>query len=140
MEQIDKNILREVIEYCKINNIDNTNEFLNKLVRMGFNFEKYGSTPISNSEKIIEKIVEKEVVKEVPVEVIKEVVVEKLVTTNNDDLMEKYEKLLSDYRELQSQIVSKKETFKQPPQNRIKNIINWVSKSERNTDDTWGED
>ena len=95
---IPKKIKDEINEYCKLNNIDNIESFILKVLKSGFDIEKYGLlndvTP-----KIIEKEVEKivyrdvikevpvveyvevekpvEIIKEVPVQVIKEVIVEK---------------------------------------------------------------
>lgn len=86
--EIPKNIKDEIWEYCRLNDITDLNAFMVKMLKQGYNIEKYGPTPFtvggSTPEiiekeviKEVEKIVEKEVIKEVPVEVIKEV--EKIV-------------------------------------------------------------
>jgi hypothetical protein len=135
--EIKENILKEIKQYCGLNNIDDIDTFINKIILIGFNIEKYGSSPIQ-TKTIQEKIVEKEV----PVEVIKEVIVEKIITLdNNKELIDRYDKLLSEYELLKTKIdnqKTQKNPFPEPPTNRLKNIINWVSKNERN-DDTWGE-
>jgi hypothetical protein len=135
--EIKENILKEIKQYCELNNIDDIGTFINKIILTGFNIEKYGSSPIQikpTQEKIVEK--------EVPVEVIKEVIVEKIITLdNNKELIDRYDKLLSEYELLKTKIdnqKTQKNPFPEPPTNRLKNIINWVSKNERN-DDTWGE-
>ena len=80
---LDKQNQKELIEYCKLNNIEDTNKFFQKCFKRGYDIERYGLIG-DNTEKIIEyvdkeipieviKYVEKEVIKEVPIEVIKEV-------------------------------------------------------------------
>ena len=66
--KIPKKIEKEIIEYCKINNIEDVDGFILEKVTTGFNIEKYGNAPF-----IQEVVIEKEV----PVETIKEVVIEK---------------------------------------------------------------
>ena len=117
-ETFNKKIMQEVSTYCKLNNIEDIDGFIEKCFQSGFNIEKYGllgktlnedkkDLKISDVEEkqlikevIVEKrvevpvevikevVVEKEVIKEVPVEVIKEI--EKVITiTNNKELEEK---------------------------------------------------
>ena len=80
---LDKQNQKELIEYCKLNNIEDTNKFFQKCFKKGYDIERYGLIG-DNTQKIIEyvdkeipieviKYVEKEVIKEVPIEVIKEV-------------------------------------------------------------------
>ena len=80
---LDKQNQKELIEYCKLNNIEDTNKFFQKCFKRGYDIERYGLIG-DNTQKIIEyvdkeipieviKYVEKEVIKEVPIEVIKEV-------------------------------------------------------------------
>lgn len=45
---IDKSLLEEIKEYCKINNIDNIKKEINKILKIGFNIIKYGNTPFSS--------------------------------------------------------------------------------------------
>jgi hypothetical protein len=117
-ETFNKKIMQAVSTYCKLNNIEDIDGFIEKCFQSGFNIEKYGllgktlnedkkDLKISDVEEkdlikevIVEKrvevpvevikevVVEKEVIKEVPVEVIKEI--EKVITiTNNKELEEK---------------------------------------------------
>ena len=117
-ETFNKKIMQAASTYCKLNNIEDIDGFIEKCFQSGFNIEKYGllgktlnedkkDLKISDVEEkdlikevIVEKrvevpvevikevVVEKEVIKEVPVEVIKEI--EKVITiTNNKELEEK---------------------------------------------------
>jgi predicted RNase H-like nuclease (RuvC/YqgF family) len=117
-EIFDKKIMQAVSAYCKLNSIEDVDEFIKKCFESGFNIEKYGllgktlnegekqlikeiivekrvEVPvevIKEVEKIVEVVkeivVEKEIIKEVPVEVVKEI--EKVITiTNNKELEEK---------------------------------------------------
>jgi hypothetical protein len=110
--------MQAVSAYCKLNNIEDVDGFIEKCFQSGFNIEKYGllGKKLNEDEKdlktsvveekhvikevIVEKrveipvevikeiVVEKEVIKEVPVEVIKEI--EKVITiTDNKELEEK---------------------------------------------------
>jgi hypothetical protein len=99
--ELPKELKDEVWEYCRLNDITDLNAFMVRMLKQGYNIEKYGATPFKMGQKepeIIEKeiirevIVEKEVIKEVivekekivevikevPVEVIKEIIVEKI--------------------------------------------------------------
>ena len=63
--------LKSVQEYCKLNNIEDTDKFISKCFTNGLNIEKYGLLG-NNSEKIggiEEKQVEIEIIKEIRVEV-----------------------------------------------------------------------
>jgi hypothetical protein len=99
MEQKDSkifnnNTIQSVTEYCKLNDIENIDEFMFKCFQEGFNIRKYGllGKTLNEGEKdlktggIEEKQVEIEVIREirveVPVEVIKEV--EKIIYTTDD--------------------------------------------------------
>ena len=99
--ELPKDLKDEIKKYCILNDITDLNAFMVRMLKQGYNIEKYGATPFKMGQKepeIIEKeiirevIVEKEVIKEVivekekivevikevPVEVIKEIIVEKI--------------------------------------------------------------
>jgi hypothetical protein len=77
---IPKNLKDEIWEYCRLNDIPNIDEFIIKMIRQGYTVEKFGSTPVGNTEtKEIEKIVE------VPVEKI----IEKIVEVPVEKIIEK---------------------------------------------------
>jgi predicted RNase H-like nuclease (RuvC/YqgF family) len=79
---IPKNIKDDINQYCKLNNIENVESFIIKVLKSGFDIEKYGllnDTTPKIIEKEIEKIVYRDIIKEVPVveyvevEIIKEI-------------------------------------------------------------------
>ena len=90
LEIINKKILQAVSAYCKLNNIEDVDDFIKKCFQSGFNIEKYGllgktlnedekdlKTGIVGEKQVIKEVIVEKIV-EVPVEVIKEV--EKVVT------------------------------------------------------------
>jgi hypothetical protein len=104
MLNVNSKYENDILQYCKLNNIEDVSLFITQCFKQGFDIKKYGFLGTTNipEEKIIEKeviveklvevpievkiieyidkevIVEKRV--EIPVEVIKEVPVEKVVT------------------------------------------------------------
>ena len=97
---INSDLVKQIDEYCKLNNITDINKYINQLLRDGFNVAKYGSGPFTSQpqEKIVEKEVRVEV--EVPVEVEKIVEKEKIVHVSDDakvnELLDKIKKLEDD--------------------------------------------
>lgn len=89
--ELPKELYDEIVEFCKVNSIENINNFVVKLTKQGFTIEKYGATP---NERVVEKTVE--VIKEVPiekiVEIIKEVPIE-TITTDESKVLEITNKL-----------------------------------------------
>ena len=79
--RIPKKIRDEIKEFCKLNGIEDIDDFILKNIKTGFNIEKYGNAPFTK-EVVVEKEVPVEIIKEVvvekevPVEIIKEVLVE----------------------------------------------------------------
>ena len=71
----------DILQYCKINNIEDVSLFVTQCFKQGFDIKKYGflGNSLNEGEKhlITEVIVEKRI--EIPVEVIKEVIVEREV-------------------------------------------------------------
>lgn len=71
---IDEKLYKEIKEYCMFNNIENVEKEINRLLRIGFNYEKYGNSPFykkqnieENDIEVVEKRVEKqEEIKEKP--------------------------------------------------------------------------
>lgn len=76
---VPKKVFDDVERYCKLNQIDNINDFMFKCFKQGFDIEKYGLLGENGELKVVEKEIIKEVIveKKVPVEIIKEV--EKIV-------------------------------------------------------------
>ena len=94
---IPKNIKDDINQYCKLNNIENVESFIIKVLKSGFDIEKYGllnDTTPKIIEKEIEKIVYRDIIKEVPVveyvevETIKEIIVEKEIPVENGVIKE----------------------------------------------------
>ena len=44
---INNKLYQEIKEYCELNNIEDINKEINRLLRIGFNIEKYGTSPFS---------------------------------------------------------------------------------------------
>jgi hypothetical protein len=129
----------DILQYCKINNIDDVNLFVTQCFKQGFDIKKYGflGNSLNEDEKhlITEVIVEKrieipvEVIKEVKVieyvdrEVIKEVIVEvpkeKIVTKieyicdkdSENELLFKIQQLEQTIFHLNEELVSEREEF-----------------------------
>jgi MinD-like ATPase involved in chromosome partitioning or flagellar assembly len=64
MYSIENKYIKEVEKYCKLNDIEDIEKFLNKCFKRGYDLEIYGI--LGESTKIVEKEIIKEVVKEVP--------------------------------------------------------------------------
>ena len=44
---INDKLYQEIKEYCELNNIEDIDKEINRLLRIGFNIEKYGTSPFS---------------------------------------------------------------------------------------------
>lgn len=106
--EIPKKIKDDIWEYCRLNDIPNIDDFILKMIKQGFNVEKFGATPFDVEPEIkeVEKIVE--VVKEIPVEkiveVVKEVPVEKIIEkeiyiTDDEQVNELKQKLIDSQKD-----------------------------------------
>lgn len=97
---LNKDLLKEIEQYCKDNNIDDVDGLVNTMLKRGFTIEKFGETPskVKGETEVVEVVKEviKEVEVEVPVEVVKEVEVEKIVKVSDDEETEKLLKKISD--------------------------------------------
>jgi hypothetical protein len=127
---LNDKIIEEIKEYCQLNKIDDIDIFINKIVKQGFNVEKYGATPFTPEPKIIEKIVEKiievpvdrivEKIIEVPVDKIIEREIETIIekpvdNTERDKLLIKISELEIEIDKLNKEIIS----YKQKPQQKV---------------------
>tara|TARA_R110000803_G_scaffold48837_6_gene101546 strand:+ start:5081 stop:5908 length:828 start_codon:yes stop_codon:yes gene_type:complete len=86
---LDKNVL----DFCKLNDIEDIRGFVIKCFERGLTIERYGETPLlmpKEKETIVKEVI-KEVVKEVeiPIEVIKEVIIEVPVDRIVEKIVEK---------------------------------------------------
>ena len=99
MLNVNSKYENDVLQYCKVNNIEDVSLFVTQCFKQGFDIKRYGFLGNSHNEGekhlitevIVEKrieipvevikevIVDREVIKEVPIEVVKEIIVEKEV-------------------------------------------------------------
>jgi|688.fasta_scaffold32444_2 hypothetical protein len=92
--EIPYEIKEEILEYCRLNNIKETDKFIFKMIRQGYTVEKYGTSPI------VPQVIEKEIIKEVEkiVEVPVEVIVEKEIIK---EVIKEVEKIITDDKQVQ---------------------------------------
>jgi hypothetical protein len=95
----------DFVSFCKINNIENVEEFRFECFKKGYYIEKYGLLGEDDEIKPWEVIVEKEVVKEVQKEVI--------VNADCKECNEKLEMIGYTLQSLRTQINEKDEKIKQ---------------------------
>ena len=57
---INDKLLKEIENYCNFNNIENIEEEINNMLRVGFNIIRYGTKPFDNNKEL--KEIEKEIV------------------------------------------------------------------------------
>ena len=97
MIEIPKDLKKNIIDYCKLNEIEDTVDFMIKCTKDGLTLDKYGVGPSLPKSQIQEVPVEREIVKEVIKEIIveKEVIVERIVTKEVKDtqLIDELEKI-----------------------------------------------
>ena len=114
-----------------MNKIDDVDIFINKILRQGFNIEKFGSAPFTPEPKVIEKIIEVPVdrivekIIHVPVDKIIEREIETLVekpvdNTERDSLLKKISELESEIDKLNKEIIlNKQKTIEEKPKRDI---------------------
>jgi hypothetical protein len=77
MINLSKKIEDDILEYCKLNEITDINNFIEKILRNGLNIEKYGNKPLlksKNEVKVETKVENTEIKVEKPKEKNKPVV------------------------------------------------------------------
>ena len=109
MEQNDSLIInlskqdhKDLLEFCRLNDITDTDGFVKLCFRKGYYIERYGLLNQGNLPDVIERELEKEVIKEVIVE--KEIIIEKPVIDN-----EKVEELQNEIYILKGKLDNQKE-------------------------------
>jgi hypothetical protein len=45
MLNIKESLFSDIKSYCKLNNVEDINDFINRIIEIGFNIEKYGAAP-----------------------------------------------------------------------------------------------
>jgi hypothetical protein len=117
MVNLPKNLNKNIEDYCKLNEIEDTVDFIIKCTKDGLTLDKYGVAPFLPKSQIqevpVEKEIVKEVIKEIPVE--KEVIVEKIVTKEVKDtqLIEELEKLKKELQNKDNLIKEQQERMEQ---------------------------
>ena len=56
---IDEKLLKDIVQYCELNSIEDINAEINELIRIGFSIVKYGTTPFQKMEAQNETLSEK---------------------------------------------------------------------------------
>ena len=103
MIELPSNLKENIEAYCKLNEVEDVNDFVIKCAKDGLTLDKYGVAPFLPKSQIqevpVEKEIVKEVIKEIPVE--KEIIVEKIITKEVKDkhLIEELEKLKKELKE-----------------------------------------
>lgn len=69
---INNILYNNIIKYCEYNKINNIEEEFNRLLQIGFNVDKYGTSPFAKYEPIKEKVDVKPIINEIKIDVIKE--------------------------------------------------------------------
>ena len=85
INQLPEKLKYDITEYCRVNDIQDVNSFILKLIRQAFTTEKFGSVPEIFRKKNEVEIVVEETIKEEPVIP----VIDEIVKDNNE--VKKYE-------------------------------------------------
>lgn len=75
MLKIDRDLLSDIQDYCRLNEINDVEQYVNKLIRNAFNIEKYG---------LLKKTIENKFVN-IPFEDVNQIKTEKPAETNKKD-------------------------------------------------------
>ena len=112
MIKLPNTLKNNIDSYCKLNEIEDVEDFTLKCTKDGLTLDKYGIAPFLPKSQIqevpVEKEIVKEVIKEIPVE--KEIIVEKIITKEVKDkhLIEELDKLKVELQEAKSVIEEQK--------------------------------
>ena len=155
MLNVNSKYENDILQYCKVNNIEDVSLFVTQCFKQGFDIKRYGflGNSLNEGEKhlITEVIVEKrieipvEVIKEVIVEreVIKEVPVEKVVTKieyisdkeSENELLFKIQQLEETIFHLNDDLESEREEFSTKTQETAKIFQQEMSKKDNSLDE-----
>ena len=146
VKEIPVEIIKEVIKEVPVDKIIEKEVYITndqQVTELMKRIQELESTP----PKVIE--IEKEIIveKEVPFEVIKEVVIERIIEINDPEKVRKLEQEIENLKielELEQNRRLEKKKIEQPKEgngqkNILSNVINWVSKSEREKKDLYDE-
>ena len=163
MLNVNSKYENDILQYCKVNNIEDVSLFVTQCFKQGFDIKRYGflGNSLNEGEKhlitevIVEKrieipvevikevIVEREVIKEVPIEIIKEVPVEKVVTKieyisdkeSENELLFKIQQLEETIFHLNDDLESEREEFSTKTQETAKIFQQEMSKKDNSLDE-----
>jgi hypothetical protein len=146
IKEIPVEIIKEVIKEVPIDKIIEKEVYITddeQVTELTKRIQELESTP----PRVIE--IEKEIIveKEVPFEVIKEVIIEKIIEVDDPEKVRKLEQEIENLKielELEKNRRLEKKKIEQPKEdngqkNILSNVINWVSKSEREKKDLYDE-
>lgn len=146
VKEIPVEIIKEVIKEVPVDKIIEKEVYITndeQVTELTKRIQELESTP----PKVIE--IEKEIIveKEVPFEVIKEVVIERIIEIDDPEKVRKLEQEIENLKielELEKNRRLEKKKIEQPKEdngqkNILSNVINWVSKSEREKKDLYDE-
>lgn len=105
--KIDKKHHKDILDFTKLNGIQDVDVFINNCFKKGFDIERFGSLNNSQNERIIEKIVE------IPVEIIKYIDREVILETKESNTEEKVKKLETTLLNLKKELILKEKKIKQ---------------------------
>ena len=122
MIKLPKTLKDNLNSYCKLNEIEDVDNFTLKCTKDGLTLDKYGISPFLPKSQIQEVPVEKEIVKEVIKEILveKEVIVEKIITKEVKDqhLIEEKDMLIQEQKIKMEEMEDVLEHFKKVTVNR----------------------
>ena len=145
MLNVNSKYENDILQYCKINNIEDVPMFVTQCFKQGFDIKRYGflGNSLNEGEKhlITEVIVEKRI--EIPVVVIKEVPVEKVVTKieyisdkeSENELLFKIQQLEETIFHLNDDLESEREEFSTKTQETAKIFQQEMSKKDNSLDE-----
>jgi hypothetical protein len=115
----------DILDYCKLNNIDDVELFVSQCFKQGFDIKKYGLLGKTLNEG------EKDLIKEVIVEKLVEVPVDRIVEVPVEVIVEK-EKIV----EVPVEVVIEKEVIKEIPVEKVVTKVEYIS--DKTTEDELG--
>lgn len=126
---ISDSLLKEISDYIALNDLKiELDNFIDKLIRLGFNIEKYGFKPNENIKKEEVKIIEKEIEKVVYVSNDEDI---KMLKSLNDDLSKELTTVKLELQKKDKEFVEVNEKYHK--------IVKLIEDNSLN-DDFYGED
>ena len=125
----------DILDYCKLNNIDNVELFVSQCFKQGFDIKRYGllGKTLNEGENNLKtgEVEEKHIIKEIIVEKLVEVPVDKIVEVPVEVIVEK-EKIV----EVPVEVIIEKEVIKEIPVEKVVTKVEYIS--DKTTEDELG--